>query len=64
MYIFKVFRLLRSVSTPFAIPFPSFDPYLPCGLFHPYQLDESISHLRDVWCILFFFILFISDGTS
>ena len=27
------------------------NPHLPCGLFHPYQLDESISNFRDAWCI-------------
>ena len=27
-----------------------FNPYFPSGLFHPYQLDESISKFRGVWC--------------
>ena len=36
-----------------------FNPHLPNGLSHPYQLDESIIHLRGVWytyfiCIIFF----------
>ena len=26
--------------------FESLNPYLPSGLFHPYQLDESISIFR------------------
>ena len=26
------------------------NPYLPNGLSHPYQLDESIFHLMGVWC--------------
>ena len=32
--------------------------YLPSGLFHPYQMDESISILRGGWCTFFIFILF------
>ena len=35
------------------------NPHLPNILSHPYQLDESIFHLRDVWCIFFFFIIFL-----
>ena len=34
------------------------NPYLPNGLSHPYQLDQSIFHLRGVWCTFFF--IFIS----
>ena len=34
-----------------------FNPHLPNGFSHLYQLDESIFHLRSVWCM--FFILFI-----
>ena len=26
------------------------NPYLPSGLFHPYQMDESISDFRGAWC--------------
>ena len=36
----------------------SFNPNLPSGLCHPYQLDESISNFRGVWCV--FFSIFIS----
>ena len=37
------------------------NPYLPSGLFHPYQLGESISIFRGGWCfvVFFFFILFV-----
>ena len=28
----------------------TFNPHLPNGLSHPYQLDESIFYLRSVWC--------------
>ena len=31
-------------------------PYLPSGLFHPYELDESICYLRGVWCSFSFSI--------
>ena len=34
------------------------NPHLPSGPIHPYQLDESISSFRDVWCtfsLLFYF---------
>ena len=32
------------------------NPHLPNGDSHPYQLDESIFHLRDVWCSIIFSI--------
>ena len=35
------------------------NPHLPNGLSHPYQLDESIFHLRGVWCTFFIFIIFL-----
>ena len=40
--------------------FVTFNPFLPSGLFHPkaYQLKESISKFRGVWCIIFLFLLF------
>ena len=43
-----------------------FNPYLPSGLFHPYQLDESISIFRGGWCIFFFIstLFFIQIPTS
>ena len=31
------------------------NPHLPNELTHPYQLDESIFHLRSVWCTFFHF---------
>ena len=31
-----------------------FNPYLSSGLFHPYQLDESISIIRGGWCTFSF----------
>ena len=37
-----------------------FNPYMPSGLVDPYVLDESICHLRGVWCT-FTFILFLMD---
>ena len=40
-----------------------FNPFLPSGLFHPYQLDESISIFRGGWCIVFYFY-FIFDTNS
>ena len=30
------------------------NPHLPSGLSHPYQLDESISNFRCVWCTFSF----------
>ena len=36
------------------------NPYLRSGLFHSYQLDESISKFRGVWCTFFIFILFLN----
>ena len=32
--------------------------YLPNGLVHPYQLDESISNFRGVWCPFSFLFYF------
>ena len=37
------------------------NPHLPSGPIHPYQLDESISNFRGVWCPFFIFILFRKD---
>ena len=37
------------------------NPYLPSGLFHPYQVDESISIFRGGWCTFFIFILFLIE---
>ena len=31
-----------------------FNPHLPSGLFHPYQLDGSILNFRGVWCTFSF----------
>ena len=36
---------------------PYINPYLPSGLFHPCQLDKSISKFRAVWCTFSIFIL-------
>ena len=38
-----------------------FNPHLPSGSVHPYQLDESISNFRGVWCIFVIFISFQID---
>ena len=38
-----------------------FNPHLPNGLSHSYQLDESICHLRGVWYTFFIFILFLIE---
>ena len=34
------------------------NPYLPSGIFHPYQLDESISIFRGGWCTFSFLFYF------
>ena len=34
------------------------NPHLPSGLFHPYQLDESISNFRGVLCTFSFLFYF------
>ena len=34
------------------------NPYMPCGLFHPYQMDKSISSFRGAWCTFFLFSFF------
>ena len=42
-----------------------FNPHLPNGLFHPYQLDESVSNFRNVWCtVSFFFFVVVSNRNS
>ena len=33
-------------------------PYLPSGPVHPYQLDESISNFRGLWCTFLFLYYF------
>ena len=35
----------------------SIKAYMTNGLFHPYQLDETISKFRGVWCIFLFWFL-------
>ena len=35
-----------------------FNPYLPSGLCYPYQLDESISNFRGLWCNVSFLFHF------
>ena len=43
-------------------PYPVYIyPYLPSGLFHLYQLDESISIFRGVWCTFLIFNRFLKD---
>ena len=37
------------------------DPHLPIGPVHPYQMDESISNFRGVWCTFFIFIIFLIE---
>ena len=34
------------------------NPHLPSGIFHPYQLDESISNFKGVWCTFSFLFYF------
>ena len=34
------------------------NPHLPSGPVHPYQLDESISNFRGVWCTFSFLFYF------
>ena len=41
--------------------FIMFNPHLPSGPVHPYQLDESISIFRSAWCIFFILILFLNE---
>ena len=44
-----------------------FNAYLANALFHPYQLEESISRFRGVWCtfsFLFFFFFLLSTEIS
>ena len=36
------------------------NPHLPSGPVHPYQLDESISNFRGVWCT-FSFLFYFED---
>ena len=36
----------------------NFNPHLPSGPVHPYQLDESISNFRGVWCTFPFLLYF------
>ena len=49
---------VKNGTTHFAVSTSYLNPYLPNRLFHPYQLDESISDLRGVWCFFFFFFFF------
>ena len=42
----------------------SFNPHLPNELSHPYKADESIFHLRGVWCTFFHFFFHIFDRNS
>ena len=37
------------------------NPHLPSGPVHPYQMDESISNFRGVWCTFSFFIIFLIE---
>ena len=37
------------------------NPYSPSGIVHPYQMDESISKFRGVWCTFLIFILFLIE---
>ena len=41
-------ELVSSRSMIMALPALPFNPHLPSELFHPYQMDESISSLRGV----------------
>ena len=44
----------------FFIEIPTFNPDLPSGPVHPYQLDESISNLKGIWCTFSFLFYFES----
>ena len=37
-----------------------FDPLIPGGVVHPYQLDLSIVSFRDAWCI-FSFVMYFAE---
>ena len=47
---FWIFKALSSVNW--------LNPYLPDGLSHPYQLDDSMFHLKGVWCTFSFLSYF------
>ena len=52
--------LFRHVGT-FSSVCP-FNPFMPNGIYHHYQLDESISGLRDVgWYFVFIFIQILKE---
>ena len=48
--------LANKVGTRFALI--CINPHLPSGPVHPYQLDESISKFRGVWCTFSFLFYF------
>ena len=51
--ILGLFSIKQSESSKVLI-----NPHLPSGPVHPYQLDESISNFRDVWCTFFIFFFY------
>ena len=50
------FRCVQQEYSSFGYRY--FNPYLPSGLGHPYQLEESISNFRGVWCNVSFYFIF------
>ena len=40
----------------------AFNPFKPKGISHRYQLEQSISVLRDVRCFFFIFIQFLIEN--
>ena len=39
------------------------NPFLSNRIVHPYYLEESILHLRGIWCIVSFFMIFLIEIT-
>ena len=54
-----IYQILTTALSHLPCTYMRFNPYLPTGLFHTYQLYESISNHRSVWCT--FFVLFVIE---
>ena len=52
MKVYFFFPFQQGLASCFIFPRVDLYPYLLNGLVHPYQLDESISNFRGVWCTL------------
>ena len=65
-YSHAAFKCWQSKDIGLKVPFGKsfhleilFNPHLPSEPIHPYQLDESISNFRGVWCIFSFLFYFL-----